>query len=83
MASGRRVTHNRVPDNRPTWSPDGRRIAFVRFDVCNVCPAERPGDGEILVINADGTRAIRLTHNGLGEGSPGSRPRTAVTSSVP
>jgi Tol biopolymer transport system component len=34
----------------PTWSPDGSRIAFVRYD----------GDAEIWVMNADGTGAERI-----------------------
>jgi hypothetical protein len=41
--------------NSPDWSPDGSRIAFES--------AESPGDSEILVINADGSNLINLTHN--------------------
>lgn len=51
--------HRLVPDEwagseiRPTWSPDGGRIAFVR--------ARLPDDrGELWVINADGTGAELL-----------------------
>lgn len=37
-------------DCEPSWSPDGRRLSFVRS--CN-------GSGEIYVMNADGTNRIR------------------------
>ena len=47
------------PDNslnwgggQPTWSPDGKKIAFVSF---------RDGNPEIYVMNADGSEQIRLT----------------------
>src|SRR5688572_8220220 len=36
----------------PSWSPDGRSIAFV---------SRRSGDEEIYVARADGSRALRLT----------------------
>jgi TolB protein len=42
----------------PAWSPDGRRIAFVRIVGRN--------NPEIYVMNADGSRQLRLTrHRGI------------------
>jgi Tol biopolymer transport system component len=54
------------------WSPDGRRIAFVSvrdrngktcYDQCNY-------HGELYVMDADGTNAVRLTRNRGDETSP-------------
>jgi Tol biopolymer transport system component len=44
----RRLTRSRVGDWAPVWSPDGRRIAFVR-------------DWQLYVMNADGSGQRRLT----------------------
>jgi TolB protein len=43
------------------WSPDGRKIAFVRYSPCrgSVCP----GDADIHVMNADGSDKRRLTRD--------------------
>ena len=49
-----RLTHNEHNDTLPTWSPDGRKIAFV---------SDRDGNREIYVMNADGTEQINLTLN--------------------
>jgi Tol biopolymer transport system component len=38
----------------PSWSPDGRRIAFA---------SDRDGNREIYVMNADGSGQINLTNN--------------------
>jgi Tol biopolymer transport system component len=65
-----RLTRNRVADNGPVWSSDGRQVVFVRFDTCTGCPLRRPGDEEIIVATADGTGATQLTHNDIGERSP-------------
>jgi Tol biopolymer transport system component len=56
--------------NEPTWSPDGRKIAFVRSFHNDV-------DGEIYTVNADGTGLTQLT-NAPGSGSPdwGTHPPT-------
>src|SRR6266511_1752070 len=43
-------------DTDPAWSPDGSKIAFVRF---------REGGAGIWVMNADGTGARRITDGGL------------------
>ena len=52
----------------PEWSPDGRKIAFVR------------GEGtatEIFVMNADGTGVRRLTHNRVADSFPAWQPVVA------
>ncbi len=44
---------NGTQNNRmPTWSPDGRKIAFV---------SDRNGSNDIWIMNADGTNQTRLT----------------------
>ena len=50
-----RLTNNPAYDAFPSWSPDGRRVAFVsdRGD----------GDDEIYAMNADGSGLARLTDN--------------------
>lgn len=44
------LTHNNFDATFPAWSPDGERIAYVA-----------KGDGEIRVVNADGSRDRALT----------------------
>lgn len=48
----RRLTHEGV-NARPAWSPDGRRIAFVRSGANSV--------GDIYLMDADGSRVVRRT----------------------
>ena len=51
--SGKRnLTRNAARDVRPSWSPDGRRIAFV---------SDRDGRLEAHVMNADGSGQRSLT----------------------
>jgi Tol biopolymer transport system component len=50
----------------PSWSPDGKRLAFVSFVDHNgaSCPASNCApNGEIYVVNADGSGLRRLTHS--------------------
>ena len=49
----RRLTRNTVADSNPVWSPDGRRIAFVR-------DRDRR-TANIYLMNADGSGQRRLT----------------------
>ena len=47
-------------DGSPSWSPDGGRIAFDSL---------RDGNGEIYVMNADGSGQTRLTDDPGFDGS--------------
>jgi uncharacterized protein YjdB len=49
----------------PAFSPDGSRIAFV---------SQRDGNGEIYVMNADGTDRTRVTNDPLTDGRPSFTP---------
>ena len=51
----RRVTTSPTLDIQPTWSPDGRRLAFARF-----VPGYKT---EIFVVGVDGKGLRRLTSN--------------------
>ncbi|MER3408765.1 MAG: hypothetical protein C4306_01370 [Thermoleophilia bacterium] len=54
----RRLTRSRADDRSPSWSPDGRWIAFLS-DRSN----RRAHELEIYVIPATGGRAQRITRN--------------------
>ena len=65
-----RLTHDNFFESRPTWSPDGTRIAFssFRFDV---------GNSELYAMDADGNNLTRLAkhewHDVLPSWSPDGR----------
>ena len=48
-------------DDSAVWSPDGTKIAFVRF---------YGGAGEIFVMNADGSGQTNLTNDPANDGDP-------------
>jgi Tol biopolymer transport system component len=57
--TARRLTRGRAADlvdTSPSWSPDGRRIAFVRRACCD----DSDADG-VYVVGVDGTGLTRLT----------------------
>ncbi len=59
-----RLTNNRRTDVSPSWSPDGKWIAFA---------SDRKGDDvnfEIYVMDADGGHTRRLTNNRKSDTSP-------------
>lgn len=51
------LTFNETQEFDPTWSPDGKRIAFTSF------PNDFSSDGEIFVMSADGSGLTQLTDN--------------------
>jgi TolB protein len=57
-ADGIRIGPARGTEESPTWSPDGRQVAFV---------SDRDGQKDIYVANADGSRVRRLTNTRVGE----------------
>lgn len=58
--SGKRTLARNVWPDAASWSPGGRKLAFVRgFGV----PGQDPVNTEVYVMNADGSAQRRLTRN--------------------
>ncbi len=55
------LTYNNTNDIRPTWSPDGTKIAFESY---------RDGQAEIYVMDKNGQNVVRLTNNSGFDGMP-------------
>ena len=55
------LTDNLGDDWEPTWSPDGKKIAFV---------SDRDDNKEIYIMNADGSGQMPLTNNAVNDIDP-------------
>ena len=64
----RQITPERAAQSsfRPTWSPNGERVAFLRSDVVALNSPIRFGD--LFVMNVDGSEESRLTVGKLATG---------------
>ena len=58
-SGSRRLTHNAGYNDKPAWSPNGRKIAFQ---------STRDGNSEIYVMNADGSGQRNLTRHPAKDG---------------
>ena len=67
------VTNHPADDGSPVWSPDGAQIAFT---------STRDDNGEIFVMNADGTNPINITNHPAGDGSPAWYPIGAMITNI-
>lgn len=57
-----RLTNDRVHDELPSWSPDGTKIAFLRY-----VDGE---DAEVFVMDANGSNKARITDNDVADVDP-------------
>jgi Tol biopolymer transport system component len=62
LPNPQRLTFNNEEEAAPTWSPDGKRIAYM----CH----NGGRDFEICVMNADGTNQTALTTNSIHDATP-------------
>jgi TolB protein len=55
-----RVTNDLLWNQNPVWSPDGSRLLYAAYD--------QDGNGDLYVVNGDGTGVTRLTTNAAEDG---------------
>ena len=65
----RQLTSGKRVDGSPSWSPDGRKIAFS---------SDRNGNTDICVIDANGSSETRLTDNPASDSNPSWSPDGAT-----
>ncbi len=66
----RRLTDNSDKDFSPSWSPDGKRIAFISDRDGHVHARHGWSTYEIYVMNADGSNSRNVTNNPFSDRSP-------------
>ena len=66
----RRLTNNPASDHSPSWSPDGKRIAFVSDRDGHVHPIRGFPTSDIYVMDADGGNQQNLTNDPHRDSSP-------------
>ena len=59
----RRLTEQPGYDGAPAWSPDGQKITFISFRDQHRLQERAPINGEIYVMNPDGTNPVNLTQS--------------------
>ena len=59
------TTNGSIPEDHPTWSPDGSKVAFIRGAF---------KDAEVYTMNQDGTNVVRITNNTLLDSAPAWQP---------
>lgn len=64
-----RLTDNAIPDTQPSWSGDGRRLAFTRGEAYTVGQ-----NSDVWTMRADGTHQRQVTHDPRREYSPSFSP---------
>ena len=65
------LTRHRGFDGSPAWSPDGKRITFVRdTDPPATGPLYPTRSKSIYVMHSDGSNVQRLTHNDKSDARP-------------
>jgi WD40-like Beta Propeller Repeat len=64
-SSFKNLTQAAGDDLRPSWSPDGKQVAFT---------SDRDGNFELYVMNADGSSQTRITNNSVPDLAPAWQP---------
>jgi Tol biopolymer transport system component len=69
-----RLTDDPHWEDHPSWSPDGRRIAYTEYSTSISLPEVGLADGNVWVMNADGSGKVRLTKGSRSAGGSGGWP---------
>jgi Tol biopolymer transport system component len=67
------LTHDKAYASFPSWSPDGSRIVYSRYDGSEYipgCELTRQCPADLFVIDADGTEGHRITQDASDEATP-------------